>query len=215
MSILIGYLLSYGFVLAVFILSFILQKANLVKEEGARKIIHILVCFTWVIMEKTFQGIHKVIVPATFVLVNLLSVKKHIIPGMERQDDNSFGTVFYAVSLSAMNLFACIDSDFIIPAGIGIFALSFGDGFAAIFGKINYNINFKIKQNKSFFGTLACFIFSFIGISIISCFMKADLSVSAILILSVVSMALEFVGGKYDNLIIPIGVCLTALVMIK
>ena len=45
MDVIPGYLLSYGYILVVFVIRFIATKTRCVKEEGNRKIIHILVCF--------------------------------------------------------------------------------------------------------------------------------------------------------------------------
>lgn len=207
MDVILGYLSSYGYILVVFAISFVATKVGLVKEEGARKIIHILVCFTWIIMEKTFNNrIHAVVIPVTFVFINLLAMKKQMIPGMYREKNDTYGTVFYAISLAVMNLIAFFNDSFILPAGIAIFALSFGDGFAAIIGGIEHECNKTIKHGKSIFGTTACLIFSFIGVWLICFLLKANISIAWIIVLAFISTVLEFIGGKYDNLLIPFGV---------
>ena len=203
----IGYILSYGFIGCVFILSIIAGKMKVVGEEGARKIIHILVCFTWVIMEKVFDNrVHTVIIPVTFVFINLMAMKKQIIPGMYREKNDTYGTVLYAISLALMNLVAYINDSFVLPAGMGIFALSFGDGFAAINGRLNSKYNASIKKGKSLFGTVACFIFSLVGIWIVCFLVGSDLSILLMLLLAAISTIMELIGGKIDNLLVPLGV---------
>lgn len=216
MTIILGYLLSYGYIGVVFALSFIMQKLNIVKEEGSRKIIHILVCFTWIIMEMFFGlSIHKVIVPLTFILLNWISLKKHLIPGMDREQDDSYGTVFYAISLTIMNLLGYFDIKFIIPAGVGLFALSFGDGFAAVIGKKKSKCNISIGSSKSLFGTTACLIFTFIGVLILNLCMDFNISIVNMILISVVTTVLEYIGGKYDNLLIPAGVFILTYVVVR
>jgi len=207
MTILAGYLLSYGYIGLVFVISFVMQKLHIAKEEGARKIIHVLVCFTWIIMELFFDAsVHKIVVPLTFVLINWISIKRHLIPGMDREVDDSYGTVFYAISLTVMNIFAFFNDAFVIPAGMGIFALSFGDGFAAVIGKISKSINIPIGKGKSLFGTLACIFFTFFGLTILNISMGYNVSVLYVIFISVATAILEYFGGKYDNLVIPAGV---------
>lgn len=211
MEIIIGYVCSYGFILAVFLLTFLCQKYKLVREEGSRKMIHILVCFTWVIMEKCFSGsIHTVIIPLTFIVVNALSMKIHLIPGMDRKEGDSYGTVYYAVSLTIMNLVAYFNADFVLPAGIGLFALSFGDGFAALIGKMKHPANRKLKPGKSLFGTLACFGFAFLGIELLNLLLGGGIALLLALLLALITSALEFYGGKWDNLLIPLGIFICA-----
>ena len=49
----------------------------------------------------------------------------------------------------------------IYPFGIGVFCTSFGDGFAAIVGRLIRKHNPKIFGNKTLFGAITNFVVSF------------------------------------------------------
>ena len=88
-------------------------------------------------------------VPATFVIINYLSIKKDLIKVMERDEENKdgYGTVYYAISLFILAIvtFGIIHNPSI--GLIGILVMSLGDGFAAIIGK---NVKSKgIKHETS------------------------------------------------------------------
>ena len=103
----------------------------------------------------------------------------------------------------------------LVPAGVGAFALAFGDGFAAIFGKIDSKYNITLKKGRSLFGTVGCFVFSFLGILIVCRILHAEIPVSWMLIFAVVSTIMEFIGGRFDNLTIPLGVFAVAGIMTR
>ncbi|MCQ2592695.1 MAG: hypothetical protein MJ188_07905 [Treponema sp.] len=207
MTILLGYLFTYGFILCTFAISLLFNKLNLVKEEGSRKIVHIMVCFCWWIINRFLGGtIHQIIIPVSMIIVNWILNKKANIPGMSRKEDESNGTVWYAVSFTVMNIVSFFVPAFTVSAGFGIFTLSFGDGFAAIFGKINSKANLKIMKHRSLFGSLSCFIFSALGIVLVSLLTGCWLSVPFILLTALFATILEFIGGRFDNLVIPFGV---------
>ena len=97
-----------------------------------------------------------------------------------------------------------------IPASIGIFALSFGDGLASLFGKLFGKIKIPFTQGKSVAGSLTCFTAIFISSFLLLYFSKANLQFltdysSLSLILAAVGMGIELLPLRdFDNLLIPV-----------
>lgn len=216
MDILYGYLLSYSYLTIVIVLAMFLNSFFKIRNEYTRKFIHIFVCFSWIIMNRYFGNtIHSVIVPLSFVLINLLSYKFNIIKAMEtdKESDKSLGTVYYVLSMAVMNLFCIYSTDFTYYAGMGIFALSFGDGFAAVIGrKIKFK-NFDIVKGKSLWGTLSCVAFTAVGLYIFKFYTNMHLSFISVVILSALTAILELISGKYDNLFIPFAIMILGKVI--
>lgn len=64
MNILLGYLLTYIYVFLILILLGILKSKKRIKEQTSRKLVHILMGFTWLIMVYFFKNsIHMIILP--------------------------------------------------------------------------------------------------------------------------------------------------------
>ncbi|WP_026493521.1 hypothetical protein [Butyrivibrio sp. XPD2002] len=210
-----GYLLCFGYVGLIIVLSLVARKLRLFGDEGARKFIHIMLCVSWVLGTLFANQIHAVIIPVISAIANYVILKKRLIPGLYREQEVSYGTVYYPISLALMNLVALFNRDLVLAAGIGAFALALGDGFAAIFGKIDNKYNIRLKKGKKLFGSLACLVFSFIGIWIVCYILHANIPISFMILLAVISMMLEFIGGKIDNLLIPLGLFVVSGFMIS
>lgn len=209
MNILYGYLLSYIYLILIIAFAMFLNGFFNIKNEHTRKFIHIFVCFCWIIMYRYFGNtIHSIILPLSFVLINWLSYKFNIIKAMEsdKETDKSLGTVYYVISLTFVNLICIYYPEFSNYAGLGIFALSFGDGFAALVGRNIKFKNFDIVKGKSFWGTFSCVIFTIIGLYIFTFFADYNISFMNIICLSLLTSVLELIGGKYDNLVIPLAI---------
>ena len=73
---------------------------------------------------------------------------------------HGMGLVYYSITWTIL---AYLFFDHMVVIAIGIFAMSYGDGFASLigmkYGKRKYNIT---GDQKSFFGTMAMVIFTFI-----------------------------------------------------
>ena len=70
-------------------------------------------------------------------------------------------------------------------------------------------------KNKSLVGSLACVIFSIIGIYILSIFVPVDLEFYEIAIIGLATALLELVGFGLDNFTITAGVMLLATLFMK
>lgn len=207
-----GYLIGYGFLFAIILGTGAAYKLFKFPAEISRKIIHISICFTWIIIYHFFRGSWQCLVmPISFIIINALSLKYHFFKGMEREGEKSTpGTVYYAMAITLLFAASLIWEETLIPGGVATFCLSFGDGFAALFGEFFGKKSPKITKTKSLVGSLACAVFSIIGIYILSIFVPVNLEFYEILIIGLATAIFELVGFGLDNFTITIGVMLLA-----
>ncbi len=222
----LGYIFSYGYVLLVLLLAVLAEKFKLLNDEGRRKLVHVLLIFTWIIMLRFLQGsIHMVIIPATFVVLNYfsyLSAKKSdgreipILSSMERSgDEETPGTVYYALSIMILCGVTLVKEDMIVPCGIGLFCMAFGDGLAGVFGKrMTGFLAKRLIGDKSLGGSLACIIFSILGCELLLLLTGQDLMPMKIAVIGVICALLELPGNGLDNLTVPFGCALAASILI-
>lgn len=212
-----GYLIGYGFLFAVILGTGAAYKIFRFPSEVSRKIIHITICFTWIVIYKFFAGSWQCLVmPVSFIMINALSLKYHFFKGMEREGEKSTpGTVYYAIAITLLFICSLVWPETLIPGGVATFCLSFGDGFAAIFGEFFGKRSPKITRTKSLVGSLACAVFSVIGIYILAIFVPVNLELYEILIIGLATAIFELVGFGLDNFTITIGVMLLATLMSK
>ena len=163
-----GYVLSvlYG-ILCLGIAAFA-YKLGMAKKY-TRKIVHILVGFEWVILYHFMGvGIHFVAVALLFTLMLLITHVKKLMPMISSDAENSPGTVYYGVAMSFMAMLSCFAKDYVFAFGISVFCTSIGDGLAAVIGSSFKKCNPKIYKNKTLFGTVAAFVFSFVSAYVFS-----------------------------------------------
>ncbi|MCQ2441191.1 MAG: hypothetical protein MJ076_04785 [Clostridia bacterium] len=216
-NILLGYIFSYLYLFLLILVMSIIKKLFHINVEISRKILHLLIGFTWLILYRYLANtIHIVIVPLTFIIINYFSYKFKLFKVFEREDDNNnhLGTIFYAVSMTVLSIFSLIYSKSLIPYGIAVFCLSFGDGFAAIFGYSIKQKNIQITKEKTLVGSIACVIGAGIGILLFKAILSIDISFLSIIILSISTGVLELVGNGFDNFSITFGVTLLSLILI-
>lgn len=218
MNNILGLVLSFIFVFVVIGLSTLLQKLNVLKEEGARKFIHIGVSNWWFFVIFMFDNIWwAIIAPIVFIVLNYLSYRYNLIKSMERNGDGNLGTVYFPISLLILTILAFT---FLNPyiSGIGILVLGYGDGLAAVIGKMIPSK--KLFGNKSLSGTLTMFIASFIVIVLYTLLatninLIVDFLMIKILVISLAAAVIElFTPNGLDNLSIPILVSLLSFLLI-
>lgn len=101
----LGIVASYIFIFIVISIAKLVEKKG---KEASRKFIHIFLGFWWLIAMYFFNNVwFASFVPATFVIINYISIKKDVIKVMERDDEHKdgFGTVYYAISLLVLVIF--------------------------------------------------------------------------------------------------------------
>ena len=145
----------------------------------------------------------------TFLISPFTPIKS--IKGKTSSAGHGMGLVYYSISWTVL---AYLFFDNMVIIAIGIFAMSYGDGFASLlgvkYGKRKYNI---VGDEKSFFGTFSMFLFTFIMIIIAILFYQYislfdfSFSIMAIIMIMVISAAGAFIEGVtpkgLDNLTVP------------
>lgn len=201
-----GYLIALAWGLFCLLLSLVCYKLGLEKKY-TRKIVHILVGLEWFILYHTVgAGIHFLAVCLIFTALLLISYKKSLMPMISSDDDNAPGTVYFGVSMSLMALVSCFIPNYVYAFGIAVLCTSLGDGFASVIGNLIRKYNPKIYKNKSVFGTVAAFVFSFASVLIFARAYSLEIGISDALLIALFSSGLELVTGYgLDNITLPIG----------
>lgn len=202
-----GLVLSFGFVFLMILLATLIQKLFKLSNEFSRKIIHIAVGNWIFIALYYFEDWYIAIIgPLAFILINFLSYKFTIFKAMELEEKNP-GTIYYPISLAVCTLLTYSRQPLIILPYLGIMAMTWGDGMAAVIGK-KWPLK-QIRPGKSVGGSTAFFIFTLI-VSLVYLFIEAgNLSLT---IVFVFALGTAFIGGMIelfspkdlDNLTVPI-----------
>ncbi len=203
MMIVAGYVITFAYVFfLIFILGSFIRKHTTI--EVSRKVIHTMLFMVWVFIDIFFKHtIHQVILPVTFLLLNSLSYKFKIYKSVEREDQNHFGTVYFAIAIVIVMAIALWIPELYLPTGIAAFSLTVGDGFAALIG---YNFKSpKIRENKSILGMGACFAASAVALFIFRLIYWPQLEIGDILLIAAVAAVLELTSNGLDNLTITFG----------
>ena len=197
-----------GVIVSTIYIAFVLVTSKFVSKNGeeiSRKYVHIMLCNIWIIyllfIDSLLVGC---ILPAIFVVINTLSYKFKLIKSMEREENDGFGTIYYAISILITVIFSYWFDNPELGA-IGILSMGYGDGLAALAGT-----NFKSKKfvifgnEKTVIGSITMFVASFIAISILAlCFNQ--FSIFGVLIVSAVATLIEAISPfGLDNITVPI-----------
>ncbi len=204
------FLYSYGFVIGILLLTTLLEKRQIVGDEGARKLIHVAVAHWYILAMFTFDNAFLVtIIPLTFVLINYLSHRFNLLSAMERdqEDRHDLGTVYYAISLTIIT-FIAFYFDYRLEGLFAVLAMGYGDGFGAILGK-RYGKK-KVFHHKSYVGSFAMLFFTLlIGLIIFSS------QWHFIILIAVIATFLEmFTVNGYDNLSVPLMIFFLSVVIL-
>ena len=207
----IGILVSYIFIFLMIIGGKLFEKVG---KEASRKFIHIMLGNWWLIAMYFFNNVwFAAFVPLTFVIINYISYKKDIIKVMEREENkkDGLGTVYYACSLLILVIITFGVLNKPILGLVPIFVMAFGDGLAAIFGKLIKSKKYKVVLEggnvleKSIAGSLTMFIVSFIIISIYLIYINNPFWYLKAIIISLIITVLEAISIKgTDNITVPI-----------
>ena len=217
--ILLGYILTFGWVFLILGLTLVLKKKTGADDEVSRKIVHISVAFAWIPMYCCFGATwHLVVPPAVFIVLNAVSYRRGLFAAMERTDESkkSLGTVYYAVSMTVMAAL-CLVSPRCLPCyAMGLFCMALGDGFAPIFGAIRKG-NRRLLGQRTLYGTVSVFAVCLVVAVVISALFHMGLPFWAALLIALAGAALELVSPRgLDNLTLPLGVfLLSTLLMLK
>lgn len=203
-----GYIIVYGYLIFWSILLLLLKNKLNLKVEYTRKVMHFVTGFTWVIINHYYNGtIHMIIIPISFIIINYLSWKYHLFSIVERQNNNHLGSIYYAVAFAISQTIAYFWPSYLMPSGVAMTILTFGDGFSSIIGVLIKKHNPFLIYHKTIFGFLANCFFSLIGLVIFQFVFQTTYSISDLLIIILTGAVLEIIIDKgLDNFTIVFGV---------
>lgn len=215
MTVLKGYLIGAVYAAACLLFSTLLYKLG-IPQKYTRKTVHILIGFEWIILNHYIgPSYHLLIICLSFLALLLFTYKKGLMRMISSDADNAPGTVYFCVSMSAMSLISWLRPEFMVPFGIAVFCTSLGDGFAGVVGQAVRRFNPRIWQNKTLFGTLASFIFSFFVCAVFDNVYSLGMPFWCLVSLAFMGAALELVtGAGLDNITLPIGTFLLSYLLI-
>lgn len=199
-----GIILSYVYIGILFVISNFIGKNN---KEISRKFIHISLAGYWIIAMFFFNNvICASIVPASFVLINTLSYKFNLIKSMEREEQDGFGTIYYAIAILILSIvtFGIINKPIVGLAGM--FVMCFGDGFAAVFGKKFGKKKYEIgNTTKSYLGSFTMLVITFGIIFTVFSYLGTTYNIAKAILVAVIATILEAVSIKgTDNITVPL-----------
>ena len=209
-------LLIIGWLVIIFLISFITKRQFPKQKELTRKIIHIgvgpLIPLAWWI------GISKevaIIISFIITIILLINKKLNIITAIEEVERKSYGTIAYAISITILISFFWNDQITAIFAGVLVMA--FGDGFAGLIGKKLKSKNWRIlEQKKSFAGTVTMAIVTLIVLTCITLVIGEQFQIIKILTISFLAVSLEQISiWGIDNITVPIGVALSWILLMQ
>ena len=211
-----GYLFSILYGIVCLGISLVLYKLGLDKKY-TRKAVHILVGFEWVILYHYFgASVHFLAVALIFTALLALLYFTRLTPMISSDSDNAPGTVYYGVAMSIMAALSLFIDGLVIPFGIGVFATSFGDGFAGLFGQIVKKHNPEIYRGKTIVGFLSNLIISFLIPLVFNAIFDMGISVWQCVLVAVLSASLEMISAwGLDNIVVTLGVSFFVYMMIN
>lgn len=195
-------------VISVYIVIIMLASKFLTKkgEEISRKFVHIMLSNIWFLYLIFLDSvIFASILPIAFVIINTLSYKFKIFKTIEREENDGFGTIYYAVSVLLISIFTFLIKNPLIGLP-GVLIMGYGDGFAAVLGQKIKSKKYKIGNSvKSVFGSFTMFIISLFITLIVFKILNIEYFAFKALGVSIVATILEAISIKgTDNLTVPI-----------
>lgn len=199
-----GIILAYVYIGLLFGLSKIFEKYS---TEISRKFIHITLAGYWIIAMFFFDNvIWASIAPASFVIINSLSYKYKLIKTMEREEQDGFGTIYFAIAILILSImtFGIINKPIVGLAGM--FVMCFGDGFAAVIGKKLGKKKYEIGNTvKSYIGSFTMLIISFGIIFAVFNYLGTQYTIAKAILVAIIATVFEAVSIKgTDNITVPL-----------
>ncbi|MEZ2241092.1 diacylglycerol/polyprenol kinase family protein [Microcoleus sp.] len=186
-----------------------LNRFTSVDPEVSRKVVHIgtgnVILLAWWLEIPGWVGITAGILAAAIALI---SYQVPILPSLNSINRQSWGTFFYAVTISILVawFWPLQHQEY---AALGILVMTWGDGLAAVIGqKYGQHIYRVWGMKKSWEGSATMYVVSFVVSSLILLAVQGNVwqtwAVSAVV--AVVAASLESVSKwGVDNLTVPLG----------
>lgn len=215
----LGLLVSFTYIALVIVSAKIFEKKG---KELSRKFIHIMLGNWWIIAMFFFDNVwFAAFGPAVFVIVNYLSYKKDLIKVMEREQQDGFGTVYYALSLLILAIVSFGIFKNPVLGLIPTLVMAYGDGLAAIIGKKTKSKRYKLSDTKkSFAGSLTMFLIALVFIGGYLWYTNTTVFWTSThwplisIMMALCITAVEAVSGKgIDNISVPISTLLLLILI--
>ena len=215
----LGIILTFITPFGVIGLASVMRKLG-AEAEVSRKLTHILLS-NWILLAlAVYRSAWACVAPACFVVLNYISYRKGLFSAIERDEDNTPGTVLYAVSLFLLCL-AGYTLKMPWIAACGMLAMGYGDGFGALVGKRWGKSRFPgAHSQKSIVGVLTVMIMSGLAVGIVCAVYAPNIAphfaIRAALACAIPAAALElFSPSGTDNLTLPLGVSLIVFLLVR
>lgn len=216
----LGIIVSYLYIGIVIISAKIFEKKGI---EFSRKYIHIMLGNWWFIAMYFFDNVwFAMFVPITFIIINYISYKKNFIKVMEREKQEGIGTVYYAIALFILTVVSFgIYKDPLLGL-VPNLVMAYGDGFAAVFGKLIKSKKYKLSRTKkSYAGSFTMLIITtllvggYLFLKHNEVFWQTSHWPLITVMIAYCITAVEAVSGKgSDNITVPIST-LVMLILIR
>jgi len=202
----IGLVLVYTYVVLLLIIT---EKVLHKYPVASRKILHIMtgnIAFILPLFQT--REVMAFLAAGPFILFTfLMSPYSPIksIRGKTSAAGHSMGLVYYAITWTIM---AYVFFDHMEIIAIGIFAMSFGDGFASLlgttFGKRKYKI---VGDEKSYLGSFFMFVFTLIMMTVALIYFNVEVTSTKLLVLPFIALIVTLVEAitpkGLDNISVP------------
>jgi len=177
--------------------------------EVSRKFLHIMVGnIAFLLPIFATREVMAFVAAAPFILLTFLMSPHTPIKSLRGKTSaagHGMGLVYYAITWTIL---AYLFFDDMVVIAIGIFAMSFGDGFASIigikYGKRKYSI---LGDQKSYMGSIAMLAFTFIMMIVALLFYEITITINisiTLLFIAFVAAVVEGLTPKgLDNLTVP------------
>lgn len=220
-----GIVISFIYFFLILLFPRLFPKVN---EEYSRKFVHIMIGNWWLIALYFFTNVYTaLVVPVAFCIISYYSIKKNSPNGLlsffERREANekkSYGIIVYPISLAIMAIvsYACTNNHYL--GGVGIVALSYGDGMAAVIGKLypkgKYTIGYA---HKTLAGSIAMLIMTFVMLIVYLVFivgLHMNTIIYRVIITAIIATIVEAITPRgFDNLSVPISALVTYMLCIS
>ncbi|MBN1483845.1 MAG: phosphatidate cytidylyltransferase [Chloroflexia bacterium] len=203
-----GLLFSFAYVLAVLLISDLFGRYLNIPVKRTRKFVHIAVGM-WVFptLELFEHWTWALVPPLVFTVLNALSLRYRLFAAIEVQE-RTLGTVYFPAAFAALlALFWPLGRPEIAAAGI--MALTWGDAMAAMVGEPYGRQHYRLwGQEKSWLGSLACFSWTFLSVTLtlrlVGNYPPPQALLHAILGALAAALAEALTPLRMDNLTVPL-----------
>lgn len=190
------------------IILWIAIKLEHLPKEFSRTFVHIMVSNWWIIATLYIHDFYLALsVPLVFIVFNALNIKFNWIPCINSKlRYGNWGTVYYALTVALLTWLTFSNPDLQVIGGVGILAMGYGDGFAAILGQRFGKHTFTIfKGTKSLEGSLAMFMTTLIVLILYIYNVSTLPSLLCLISLAFVATLVEAISPfGLDNIFVPL-----------